>query len=87
MWGRVAGMSRVIRTTIDDLPEALGFYEGSRQVEVRVLDASDDEQREALRRLIEARATDGKSRIPAETVFDDAIARIEAKKKARQSAR
>lgn len=75
-------MSRVIRTTIDDLPEALRFYAGSRQVEVRVVDASEDERREELRRLVMARARDGQAGIPAETVFSDAIERIAAKKKA-----
>ncbi len=78
-------MSRVIRTTIDDLPEALQFYAGSRQVEVRVIDASDDERAEELRRLISSRAADGRAGIPAETVFAEAFARIATKKKARST--
>lgn len=76
---------RIIHSTIDDLPMALAPYAGSRRVEVRIIDATDEEERDGVRRMIEARDRDPRAGVPADEVYDRALAKIEKIRKAKQS--
>ncbi len=71
----------VIRTTIDDLPQALAPYAGATRVEIRILDAVDDDRRATLRKLIQDSLDDPRPNIPAEDVFAAAKQRIREKLK------
>lgn len=76
---------RIIHSTIDDLPAALAPYAGSRRVEVRVIDATDEEERDRVRNLIEARDGDPRPDVPADDVYAGALAKIEKIRKAKQN--
>lgn len=71
-------MATVIRTTIDELDEALAPFDRSRRVSVVVEDATEAEQREQLKRMIEAADDDPVDR-SAEEVFDGIRERLKAK--------
>lgn len=60
----------VIRTTIEKLAADLVPFAGSRHVEVRVLDATEEEARAALRRAVEE-ADDDPMSLDADEVFSD----------------
>jgi hypothetical protein len=60
----------IIRTTVDKLAAQLGPFAGSRHVEVRVLDATEEEARAALRRAVEE-ADDDPVSLDAGAVFSD----------------
>ncbi|KAB2854763.1 MAG: hypothetical protein F9K41_10545 [Sphingopyxis terrae] len=77
---------RIIHSTIDDLPAALAPYAGSRRVEVRIIDATDEEERDNVRRVIEARDRDPRPDVPADEVYDRALAKIDKIRKAKQDA-
>ncbi|MDE1149572.1 MAG: hypothetical protein PW843_23710 [Azospirillaceae bacterium] len=72
----------VIRTTVDKLSDELAPFAGNRRVEVRVIDATEEEEDAHLQALVHARMNDGLPGIPADVVFAEAKARILAKKKA-----
>ncbi|MEA1650152.1 hypothetical protein UAJ10_14165 [Nitrospirillum sp. BR 11164] len=72
----------VIRTTVDRLSHDLAPFAGNRRVEVRVIDATEEEAEAHVRAILQARATDGQAPIPAEQVFADLKARLSAMKTA-----
>ncbi len=71
-------MATVIRTTIDELHEALAPFDRSRRVSVVVEDATESEQCEQLKRSIEAADDDPVDR-SAEEVFEGIRQRLKAK--------
>ncbi|TWB45345.1 hypothetical protein FBZ90_102303 [Nitrospirillum pindoramense] len=72
----------VIRTTVDKLSDELAPFAGNRRVEVRVIDATEEEAEAHVRALLIDRMNDDQPGVPAETVFSDARARVLAKMKA-----
>lgn len=58
----------IIHTTVAELADELAPFAGTRRVEVRVLDATDEERRAAILRAIEA-ADDDPVSIDEDTVF------------------
>ncbi|TWB26853.1 hypothetical protein FBZ88_10717 [Nitrospirillum bahiense] len=72
----------VIRTTVDKLSDELAPFAGNRRVEVRIIDATEEEAEAHIRAILQARASDGQTPIPAEKVFGDLKARLLEMKKA-----
>ncbi len=71
-------MGILIRTTIDELQEALAPFDRTRRVSVVIEDATEAEEREQLRRAIEAADNDPVDRTAAD-VFDGIRERLKAK--------
>jgi len=71
-------MGIVIRTTIDELQEALAPFDGKRRVSVVIEDVTEAEEREQLKRAIEAADTDPVD-LTADEVFDGIRERLSAK--------
>ncbi len=75
----------IIHTAVNQVTSELAAFDGSRRVEVRVIDGTVEEERARLKTAIERAMSDPRPSVPADEVYARARKMIEEKKKARSA--
>ncbi|MEO5338621.1 MAG: hypothetical protein H7841_17305 [Magnetospirillum sp. WYHS-4] len=75
----------IIRTTVAQIPSELSAFSRERRVEVRVIDATEEEETARVKLAVERAMSDPRPSIPAEEVFGEIRSRLQARKNNRHN--